>query len=203
MPSLCDVFDHKLPPVELYGLAGPCSFDCLENRGHCGNPHDLSTIACELAGGDGNDEVSTSKPHKRSFSDGRLWPEVDLSQLVQLIGMIVEGIVQRFGKITGDFRLGLLIAFDRFASVEPSICNIIEVLFAGAFKGRALKRKHCLFDDVLVHRYLLEEPRSSQWVWPLKLPEHRLRAPEHLIRYRERPRPDMEFGSVAHPGVCL
>ena len=73
---------------------------------------------------------------KRSFSNSRLWPEVDLSQLVQLIGVIVEGIVQGFGKITGDFSLGLLIAFDRlFASVEPSISNIVEVLFAGAFGG--------------------------------------------------------------------
>ena len=43
---------------------------------------------------------------KRSFSNSRLWPEVDLSQLVQLIGVIVEGIVQGFGKITGDFGLG-------------------------------------------------------------------------------------------------
>ena len=70
--------------------------------------------------------------------------------------MIVEGIVQGFGKITGDFGLGLLIAFDRFASVEPSISNVVEVLFAGALEGCNLKRKHCLFDDVLVHRYLLE-----------------------------------------------
>src|SRR5262245_50019664 len=117
--------------------------------------------------------------------------------------MIVEGIVQGFGKITGDFRLGLLVAFDRFASVEPSISNVIEVLFASALKGRTLKRKHCLFDDVLVHRYLLGAPRSSQWIWPLKLSEHRLRPPEHLIRYRELPRPDMGFGSVANPEVCL
>ena len=57
---------------------------------------------------------------KRSFSNSRLWPEVDPSQFVQLIGVIVEGIVQGFGKITGDFGLGLLIAFDRFASIEPS-----------------------------------------------------------------------------------
>src|SRR5262249_22722962 len=127
-----------------------------ENWGHCGNPHDLSTIACELAGGDGNDEVSTRKPHKRSFSNSRLWPEVDLSQLVELIGVIVEGIVQGFGKITGDFGLGLLIAFDRFASVEPSTSNVVEVPFASALEGRTLKRKHCLFDDILVHRYLLE-----------------------------------------------
>jgi hypothetical protein len=56
---------------------------------------------------------------KRSFSNSRLWPEVDPSQLVQLIGVIVKGIVQGFGKFTGDFGLGLLIAFDRFASVEP------------------------------------------------------------------------------------
>lgn len=54
-----------------------------------------------------------------------------LSQLVQLIGVIVDGIVQGFGKITGDFGLGLLIPFDRFASVEPSISNVVEVLFAG------------------------------------------------------------------------
>jgi hypothetical protein len=81
-----------------------------------------------------------------------------------IIGMIMEGIAQGFGKITGDFSLGLLIAFDRFASVESSISNIVEVLFAGALKGRALKRKHCLFDDVLVRRYLLEDPRSSQCV---------------------------------------
>jgi len=33
-------------------------------------------------------------------------------------------------------------------------------LFAGALEGRTLKRKHCLFDDVLVHRYLLEGTRS-------------------------------------------
>src|SRR3546814_14252840 len=31
--SLCDVFDHKLPPVELNGLPGPCSFVSLtKNR---------------------------------------------------------------------------------------------------------------------------------------------------------------------------
>ena len=54
-----------------------------------------------------------------------------LSQLVQLIGVIVDGIVQGLGKITGDFGLGLLIPFDRFASVEPSISNVVEVLFAG------------------------------------------------------------------------
>jgi hypothetical protein len=52
----------------------------------------------------------------------------------------------------------------RFASVEPNISNVVEVLFAGALEGRTLKRKHCLFDDVLVHRYLLERPRSSQCV---------------------------------------
>jgi hypothetical protein len=57
---------------------------------------------------------------KRSFRNSRLWPEVEPSQLVQLIGVIVEGIVQGFGKNTGDFGLGLLIAFDRFASIEPS-----------------------------------------------------------------------------------
>ena len=78
--------------------------------------------------------------------------------------MIVEGIVQGFGKITGDFGLGLLIAFDRLASVEPSISNVVEVLFAGALEGCTLKRRHCLFDDVLVHRYLLERPRPSQCV---------------------------------------
>jgi hypothetical protein len=59
-------------------------------------------------------------------------------------------LVQRFGKITGNLDLGLLIAFDRFASVEPSISNVVEVLFAGALEGRTFKRKHCLFDDVLV-----------------------------------------------------
>ena len=78
--------------------------------------------------------------------------------------MIMEGIVQGFRKITGEFSLGLLIAFDRFASVESSTSNIVEVLFAGAFKGCALKRKHCVFDDVLVRRYLLEYTRSSQCV---------------------------------------
>jgi hypothetical protein len=108
--------------------------------------------------------VSLRKPHKRSFSNSRLWPEVDLSQLVQPIGVIVEGIVRGFGKITGDFGLGLHIPFDRFASVEPSISNVVEVLFAGTLEGRALKRKHCLLDDVLVYRYLLERPRSSQCV---------------------------------------
>jgi hypothetical protein len=41
----------------------------------------------------------------------------------------VEGIVQGFGKITGDFGLGLLIAFDRFASVEPSISNVVDMAF--------------------------------------------------------------------------
>lgn len=43
--------------------------------------------------------------------------------------MIVEGVVQSFGKITGDFGLGLLIAFDRFAAIEPSIGYIVEVFF--------------------------------------------------------------------------
>jgi hypothetical protein len=32
-----------------------------------------------------------------------------------------ENIVQGFRKITGDFGLGLLSAFDRFVSVKPSI----------------------------------------------------------------------------------
>jgi hypothetical protein len=41
----------------------------------------------------------------------------------------VEGVVQGFGKITGDFGLGLLIAFDRFASVEPSISNVVDMAF--------------------------------------------------------------------------
>jgi hypothetical protein len=99
---------------------------------------------------------------KRPFSNSRLWPEVEPSQLVQLIGVIVEGIVQGFGKNTGDFGLGLLIAFDQFASVEPSISNVVELLFADALEGRTLK--HCLFDDVLVHRYLLAGPRSFQCV---------------------------------------
>ena len=124
------------------------------------NPHDLSTIACELAGGDGNDEVSTRKPHKRSFNNSRLWPQVDLSQLVQLIGVIVEGIVQGFGKVTGISAWAC-----SSLSIKASTNNIVEVPFAGVLNGRALKRKHRLFDDVLVHRYLLEEPRSSQWVW--------------------------------------
>ena len=138
------------------------------------------------------------EPHKRSFSNGRLWPEVDLSQLVQLIGMIVEGIVQGFGKITGDFSLGVLIAFDRFASVEPSSSNVIEVRFAGALKGRALKRKHCLFDDVLVHRYLYLYLFPLNGSDSLKLPEHRSRPPrQHLIRYRGLLSPDMGFGLVA------
>lgn len=57
-------------------------------------------------------------------------------------------IVQGFAKITGDFGVGLLIAFDQFASVEPSISNVVEVLFSGALESRTLKRKHCLFDDV-------------------------------------------------------
>jgi hypothetical protein len=87
---LRDVLDHKLPSVELHGLAGSCSFDRLENRGSCGNPHELPTIASEFAGRDGNDEISTGELHERSFSNGRLWPEVDLSQFVELIGMIVE-----------------------------------------------------------------------------------------------------------------
>ena len=54
--------------------------------------------------------------------------------------MIVEGIVQGFGKITGDFGLGLLIAFDWLASVGPSISNVVEVLFAGALEGCTLKK---------------------------------------------------------------
>ena len=40
--------------------------------------------------------------------DGRV---TQLRQLVQLIIVIVEAIVQGFGKITGDFGLGRLIAF--------------------------------------------------------------------------------------------
>jgi hypothetical protein len=52
--------------------------------------------------------------------------------------VIVEGIVQGFGKITGDFGLGLPIAFDRFASVEPSISNVVEVFFADALEDRTL-----------------------------------------------------------------
>src|SRR5215475_9402542 len=48
--------------------------------------------------------------------------------------------------------------------------TISYLLFAGALKGCALKRKNRLFDDVLVHLYFLQEPRSSQWVWPRKLP---------------------------------
>ena len=99
------------------------------------------------------------------MSNGRLWPVVDLSQLVQLIGVIVEGIVQGFGKITGDFGLRLLFAFDRFASVEPSISNVVEVLFAGALEGRTLKRKHCLFDAALVHRYRTRRAPKKGFGW--------------------------------------
>jgi hypothetical protein len=78
--------------------------------------------------------------------------------------VIVGGIVPGFGKITGDFGLGLLIPIDQLASVEPSISNVVEVLLAGALEGRTLKRKHCLLDDGLVRRYLLERPRSSQCI---------------------------------------
>ena len=35
---------------------------------------------------------------------------------------------------------------------------------APGLEGRTFKRKHCLFDDVLVLRYLLEGPRSFQRV---------------------------------------
>jgi hypothetical protein len=58
--------------------------------------------------------------------------------------VIVEGIVQGFGKITGDFGLGLLIPFDRFASVEPSISNVVEVTGepAGTTRCRLCQRAH-------------------------------------------------------------
>jgi hypothetical protein len=73
-------------------------------------------------------------------------------------------LVQRFGKISGNLGLGVLVAFDRFASVDPGIIKVVEVLRAGALEGRSLKRTHCLFDDVLVYRYLLEGTRSFQSV---------------------------------------
>ena len=53
--------------------------------------------------------------------------------------MIVNRIVESFGKITRDLCLSVLIVFDRFAAVEPSVSNIIEVLFAGTLKGGGLK----------------------------------------------------------------
>src|SRR5262249_3645082 len=46
---------------------------------------------------------------------------------------------------------------------------------AGALKGYTLKRKHRLFDDVLVHCYLLEEFHSLHQVCLRKLSEHGLR----------------------------
>src|SRR5690349_4139409 len=53
---------------------------------------------------------------------------------------------------------GSLMPFDPFASVEPNISNVVEVFFAGVLEGGTLKREHCLFDDVLVHRNLVERP---------------------------------------------
>src|SRR5690606_17934999 len=87
---------------------------------------------------------------------------VDLSQFVQLTGMVVDVIVQHFRKIAGDFRLGLLVVFGRFASVDARTFEIVEVLFAGASQRLGLERKHPLLDDALVHGYLLEKALSSQ-----------------------------------------
>jgi hypothetical protein len=42
-------------------------------------------------------------------------------------------LVRRLVKITGSLGLWLLIASDRFASVEAIISNVVELLFAGAF----------------------------------------------------------------------
>src|SRR3546814_3046288 len=51
---------------------------------------DWSSDVCssDLAGGDGNHEISAGKPYERPFGNSRLWPEINLSQLVQLVGEI-------------------------------------------------------------------------------------------------------------------
>src|SRR5262252_8623984 len=81
--SLCDTFNHKLPPVELHGLAGPCYFDCLLNRGNVGIPMTSRpshvNLLVEAAMTKYRPESCTSAPSVTI--DFR--PEVDLSQLVQ------------------------------------------------------------------------------------------------------------------------
>jgi hypothetical protein len=68
---------------------------------------------------------------------------------------LVALLVQHFGKITGDFSLGMLIAFGRFAS---DINNVVELLFARDLEGRPLERTHCSCPSL---------PRSSQCVLTL------------------------------------
>jgi hypothetical protein len=102
------------------------------------------------------------KLHKRSFSNGRRWRGADLSQLVQPIGAIVQSIVHGFGRIICGFGFRLRATFDRFASVESGISNVVEVLFAEAFKGRTLKPSLCLINENFARRCLLEDLRSFQ-----------------------------------------
>jgi len=67
--------------------------------------------------------LSLRRPRQRSFGNSRLWSDVDRRQLRRVIGVIAEGTVQGFGKVTGDFGPGRLVTFDRFAPAEPSISN--------------------------------------------------------------------------------
>src|SRR4030095_13605541 len=46
------------------------------------------------------------------------------------------------------------------AASRPAACEDVSRRTSAIHQTRPLKRKHCLFDDVLVHRYLLEGPRS-------------------------------------------
>lgn len=54
----------------------------------------LCLIHCDqLESGGWPQAFHSERPHELSFRDGRCWPETDPSQLVQLIGVIVDGIV--------------------------------------------------------------------------------------------------------------
>jgi len=50
--------------------------------------------------------IHSDQLEKGGMANSRLWSESDLSQLVKLLGVIVDDVVKRFGKITGDLDLG-------------------------------------------------------------------------------------------------
>jgi hypothetical protein len=57
-------------------------------------------------------------------------PEVHRRELLDPVGVRVNGVVERFGQVARKLCLRLLIVFDRLASIEPGAPDIFQVFLS-------------------------------------------------------------------------
>src|SRR5262245_56900962 len=72
-------------------------------------------------------------------------------ELLDLVGLRVNGVVERFGQLTRELCMRSLISFDRLASIEVGARHTPGIFLSPALEVARLERQHCLLHDLLVH----------------------------------------------------